>query len=402
MPQAQQGESATSIVQKLGTTPEAFLKANPGWAAKGGKNDYLGLTGDIQVGQEYSVPGATPTATDPNAGVGIQTADAEAEKKKFSMEVPEDPSSDLLKEYTSPEKIKKMLDEANEAVDKSLQPTEQEGKLKTELADIRQKADSLKAGVRDYEQKLEGQGISASAIEGRSWDIERNVNDNLEVLALQEKNLLTRLGLEQEARKIEQTRAENRYAAVKETIELFGKMQDRVNKEKTDLLVQTEKLEDNARQSLNTVLTQFDGLSYYDLNDEAQKQLADVAKKAGIPIDLVIKGMEVVKNQKALAQIQKNQNEAKKNLYTSGGLTVPKGTIAQGQQTLNASRGDDGYANSAQYLDMLEGWRNDKGLDADFFKNYPPKLYLNPNDASIPRYIRDMLKKPSESDDSLF
>lgn len=98
-------------------------------------------------------------------------------------------------------------------------------------------------------------------------------------------------------------------------------------------------------------------------------------------------------------------------------MVITEGLVAQGQSALDASRGQpyqnengetitppssDTYANSAVYLQMLNAWKKDGGLEQDFFKNYPPKNYLNPNDASIPQYIRDMLKKLSEEDVPLF
>ena len=80
----------------------------------------------------------------------------------------------------------------------------------------------------------------------------------------------------------------------------------------------------------------------------------------------------------------------------SGGLIIPESTVSAGQTKLDGSRGSDNYANSALYLQMLAAWKKDRGLEQDFFDKYPPKNYLNPNDASIPQYIRDKLKASSD------
>ena len=85
----------------------------------------------------------------------------------------------------------------------------------------------------------------------------------------------------------------------------------------------------------------------------------------------------------------------------SGSLIIKESDISQGQQVLNVSRGKDGYVYTPKYLELLNAWKKDQGIEQDFFKYYPPKIYLNPNDASIPQYIRDMLKKPEE-DDNIF
>ena len=82
-------------------------------------------------------------------------------------------------------------------------------------------------------------------------------------------------------------------------------------------------------------------------------------------------------------------------IVKSGGLIIPESTISTGQLKLDHSRGSDNYANSGIYLQMLGAWKRDGGLEQDFFDKYPPKNYLNPNDASIPQYIRDKLKASS-------
>ena len=66
------GQTASGIVQSLGVTPQEFLSANPNFAAKGGANDYQGLTGLITPGMTYNIPSkpsqntvtqSTPTLT---------------------------------------------------------------------------------------------------------------------------------------------------------------------------------------------------------------------------------------------------------------------------------------------------------------------------------------------------
>ena len=87
-----------------------------------------------------------------------------------------------------------------------------------------------------------------------------------------------------------------------------------------------------------------------------------------------------------------------KNTFSSGGMTVPDSAIASGQTKLDESRGSDNYSNSALYLQMLAAWKKDGGLEQDFFTQFPPKNYLNPNDTSIPQYIKDKLKASSSFD----
>ncbi len=50
----QPGQTASGVAASLGMTPEQFLSYNPHLAATGLPNDYRGLTGLVQVGQQYN------------------------------------------------------------------------------------------------------------------------------------------------------------------------------------------------------------------------------------------------------------------------------------------------------------------------------------------------------------
>ena len=74
MKTVQAGQTASGIAASLGITPEAFLKLNPDFAAKGGSKDYKGLTGDIKVGQTYKVS-ADGTPVEVKTGDATTNAD---------------------------------------------------------------------------------------------------------------------------------------------------------------------------------------------------------------------------------------------------------------------------------------------------------------------------------------
>lgn len=74
--------------------------------------------------------------------------------------------------------------------------------------------------------------------------------------------------------------------------------------------------------------------------------------------------------------------------YTSGGLTYASSDLATGQQTLDASKGSDGYVDPAVYQQMFDAWTSQGGLAKDFLKNYPPKSYVNPANTTLPTYLR--------------
>jgi hypothetical protein len=129
---------------------------------------------------------------------------------------------------------------------------------------------------------------------------------------------------------------------------------------------------------------------------EADKATIDLLKTQG-EIDKTYSGIDVDK-----AQIAKLKSETSK-LYAdaaavgtvkSGNLKIATSDIAALQNYFNQSRGSDSYTNTGDYLKSMNDWINSQGQQADFFKYYPPKLYLNPGDSSLPQYLRDALKTP--------
>lgn len=258
--------------------------------------------------------------TPADQGVNIDVG-AGGGTSKFNLTEPTEPSTDLLKSYTSFDDIKKMIDGATIGVNKTLLPTDAEKELKTKLADIRAKQDTLALGEKTYENNLQGEGISSGAIQGRSEASARVTALQLEPLILQEKNLLTRLGLEQDARAIDQKVAENKMTSVKDLISVADKMQQRINEQKTALIAATDKMTDNARQSLQTILSQFQGLDFHSLAPAAQLEVQKIANQIGIPIDVIMKGMDVVKNQQDFENLLKIKQENRLSTESTRGGT---------------------------------------------------------------------------------
>ena len=289
--------------------------------APGQRSDQVKQLQGALIGAGFSIPAG------PTGFFGPQTQDAiDAWKNKsgtqptdvntggntggsstFNLNVPTEPSTDLLKTYTSFDDIKKMIDTATAGVNATLVPTDTETKLKTQISDIRAKEDALGFGEKQYENNLQGEGISSRSIQGRSEASARITAMQLEPLALQEKNLLTRLGLEQDARAISEKVAENKMTSVKDLMTFADKMQSRIDAQKTALVNATDKMTDNNRQALQTILTQFKGLDFHSLSTEAQLKMQSMANQLGIPIDVIVQGMEVVKNQQEFDNLQKTK-----------------------------------------------------------------------------------------------
>lgn len=62
-------------------------------------------------------------------------------------------------------------------------------------------------------------------------------------------------------------------------------------------------LADNSRQALATILTNFGGLAFEDLDEEAQAQLDELAQSIGIPNGILRSGMQTIKERQMMEQV---------------------------------------------------------------------------------------------------
>ncbi len=109
--------------------------------------------------------------------------------------------------------------------------------------------------------------------------------------------------------------------------------------------------------------------------------------------------MDLLKGQADIAKTKAEtsklyQDAASVGTVKSGNLKIATSDVAALQNYFNQNRGKDGYTNTGDYLKSLSDWQAGQGLANDFFKYYPPKLYLNPNDSTLPTYLKDALKAP--------
>lgn len=111
-----------------------------------------------------------------------------------------------------------------------------------------------------------------------------------------------------------------------------------------------------------------------EIKDAAEKYAKDFAKTAGSGID-----------------------------FTAGGLPTTKSKVVTNvEQKLEASRGADGYVNSAVYMQMYKDWIAKGGTATTFKAKFPTQNYVNPDDYSLPpalRYAKESQTLPKEKED---
>jgi len=253
--------------------------------------------------------------------------------------------------------------------------------------DLTAQINAFNANQQVQELKMKNEGISNGAIQGRDFALERQ--NAIAVLPLQAQLSAAQGDLT---------------TATAHLDKLFGYQQDYAkammdfNNKKIDAVYNyATKKEQDALDAKKVTDAQAFTTLQNNLNQAQTWATTAISQRQG---DLASKIMALdpkatdyqTKLGTLAGQIKPNAVSTSNTTFTSGGKTISDSAIVAGQSKLNTSRGGDGYANSGTYLTMLDLWSKD-GMDInDFFKKYPPKIYLNPKDASIPQYIKDMLK----------
>jgi hypothetical protein len=190
----------------------------------------------------------------------------------------------------------------------SLTPSTQETQLQTQLADLRQQADQYNLNLQKQQVGEFGLGRPVGIAQGYAERDVRLAQLDQSNFALQEKNLLTRLGIEQENRKAKSEVAKVGLDASQSDLDTTLKIQQAIQQQEQFVLSYADKMTDNARTVFSSVLDKFKGLDFEELPPAVQQQVTVLAGQAGIPYEAVVAGMKAVKDQ----QLFQNQNELSK------------------------------------------------------------------------------------------
>ncbi len=192
----------------------------------------------------------------------------------------------------------------------ALQPTDLELDLQQQIADVDTQINNYLASFESGLNAIEDEVIPMSFITGQQASLERRAQADLANLTRYQDALAKRLGIEQENRK---TSAESALAAVNfgiQNIQLALQIKEAINAQQDRVLARVDKMRSESRDTLSTLLSMFQGIDYADLSPDLQNQLNSLATSSGIPSDLLMKGMETVKNQMIQAQLEKSRSSA--------------------------------------------------------------------------------------------
>lgn len=180
----------------------------------------------------------------------------------------------------------------------------------------------------------------------------------------------------------------------------------------SDLIAQGKNPEDFSKEEWAEMLTG-SGLKYNDViaayARDTQESLDDKKTKAEIKkieADIESGKVKVLGEGSMLYNTEtgeyfKNPKTATPSSTRTGGVEtgdvfVTDEEIAQGHQTLQGARGDDGYTNTDVYLQGLQAWVDAKGDPKDYIKEYDPDIYINPKDPTR-SFLKSQMQKESSS-----
>lgn len=288
-------------------------------------NPKVAELGDIQALQAGTLP--TPKAeaqakiTDPVSGETFDTTFT-GESSNVHVDVPTEFSTGDLKDaFSNPvtnsdfQSMITQITAAQQAYIESIKPSTETVGLQTQLADIRAKADVVTQSLMEGVADIEGQPIPMQFITGQASALEKRANIKLNSLARLEANLLENLGISVSQDQARQAAAEQNYSFTKENANLMLEIQDRVQAQEDKVFAKAESLKKDSRDILASMLESFSGYSFDDLSPDAQKQLSNLAVNSGIPLGLLVEGMDSVKNQTLLKSVSDRETQ----VVSSGG-----------------------------------------------------------------------------------
>lgn len=203
------------------------------------------------------------------------TAQAEEKRKQYE--------ADLSEYYNSTKELRSRLVS-------TMTPSEKEQELSSKLVDIRSQAERFKLQTEQNKfSEYEGQTMGFAG--GRASEIDRKASFKNQEFALQEKNLLLSLGLEQDARKMKGESIEKQLTYLADDFDLQTKVQEKLDAQEESLFNKADKLETEAKNNLISIINELQGVDPSSLDDASLKQLEDLSARSGLPFNLVIEAL---------------------------------------------------------------------------------------------------------------
>ena len=270
-------------------------------------------------------------------------------------------------------------------------PSSEETALSTELADFQQSMKQFDIETQKAVYGLEGQGrgIVSGIVSGQQAKLQQQRALDYQSMAAKEANLLTRLGLMQDARKAQQSALTTGLGFLAEDYNLQTKVQDLIDEQNIEIVKEAQALPAQAKDMLTFILKQFEGIDYDALPEESKIAIQALAEQSGIDIGLIQAGLKAVKDQQDFDNTLKLAQEKRLSEKTTTDNEKEQEEQKKEESKQNiiddikAVTGTDNFVDTkkiqqirqqiAIYTPELLSW---------FDNAYPPKAVLNPKDKS--------------------
>lgn len=173
-------------------------------------------------------------------------------------------------------------------------PGELEQELQAQVTEVADQARTLLLSAEMGIEEISDQPIAMQFIIGQAKNVEDQARLKLTALQNQESNLLDKLNIAREDRLFAVDQLTQQLTFNNQNLETLFKIQDRQIAQEDRLFNRAMALQTGAKQTLSTILQGFQGMYFDALGPDQQAQLANIAKEAGIPMDLIAAGMDNV------------------------------------------------------------------------------------------------------------
>lgn len=267
----------------------------------------------------------------------------------------------------------------------TLTPTAEETTLATSIADFQEQMKNYSLDTQKLVYGLEGQGrgIVSGLVAGQQAKLQQQRALEYQSMAAKESNLLTRLGLLQDARKAQQTALSTGISMLEADNELSNKIRDAIDSQNQAVVDSVANMSKTAKDTLTLILKQFEGLDFESLPEESIRSIQALAEQAGIDIGIIQAGLKAVKDQQDFDNALKLSQEARLSKEKTSEDNKEQESIDKEKIKKDIERitGSDGYLDSKQIIKIRQSVAiNSPELLYWFDKAYPPHIVLNPED----------------------
>jgi hypothetical protein len=294
-----------------------------------------------------------------------------------------------------------------------------------QMTELQRQSRDIQAQKQARINSEKGKAVAMNVISGRVGEVEQQENERLTAInnSIQtlQSQLNTKYNVVDSIMKYASMDYDN---AVKDydtkfsqNMDMFDMVRNISKDEKTDI----ERQEDSARANAQIMIDTMNknGTTFQQLSTDQQTNLTKLGVQSGLGSEFFKDVMKVSAGKEILTTIT-NDDKTKTTImykdgttkviptglpagsgiqpkstgsggaktYTSGNLKYTDSTVGTLSTVLKQASGADNYTDANTYYNAYQSWIKDGGLTQDFIKQFPPKVYVNPANKTLPAFLQ--------------